>query len=209
MNLADPMSSVIPGVQGVILSILARTDQPLTGLTVAKLAGDRASAAGVKRAIRPLVAAGLVKLVPAGRAYLYSLNRAHVAYPVIVQLAELRNELYRRIGDAVSQWSVTPLYAGVYGSTARGQATASSDVDLLLVRPAGIAIDDPDWARQVADLSDAVTDWSGNQSDVLEYDLAELCRLRDEGDPSLVSLERDSVVLYGDGIHTMLAESVR
>ena len=208
MNLADPMSSVIPGVQGVILSILARTDQPLTGLTVAELAGDRASAAGIKRAIRPLVEAGLVVLMPAGRAHLYSLNREHVAYPAIVQLGALRNELYRRIGDAVSQWSVLPLCAGVYGSTARGQATASSDVDLLLVRPVGIAVDHADWARQVADLSGAVTDWSGNQSDVLEYDLDELRRLRDEGDPLLVSLERDSVVLYGDRIRTMLAESV-
>lgn len=208
MKLGDPMSSVIPGVQGVILSILARTDQPLTGLTVSELAGDRASAAGVKRAMRPLVEAGLVTLVPAGRAHLYSLNREHVAYPAIVQLAGLRNEVFRRIGEAVAQWSVPPLCAGVFGSTARRQATSSSDIDLLLVRPNGIAVDDPDWMHHVAELSGAVSRWSGNRCDVLEYDLVELRRLSDESDPLFVSLERDTVILHGVSFHAMLAGSL-
>ncbi|MEY3389263.1 MAG: hypothetical protein RLZ74_869, partial [Actinomycetota bacterium] len=35
MDLSSPISSVIPGVGGVVLQILARTDQPLTGSGIA------------------------------------------------------------------------------------------------------------------------------------------------------------------------------
>ena len=133
MNVAEPMSSVVPGVHGVILSILARTDCVLTGRSIAGLAGDRASPAGVNRAMRALVDAGLVVEVPAGRAKLYSLNRHHVAYPPITQLAGLKDELYRRIRDAIARWSTPPLAAAVFGSYARGTSAAHvSHIDLSL-----------------------------------------------------------------------------
>jgi predicted nucleotidyltransferase len=209
MNLSDPMSSVIAGVPGVILSILARTDQPLTGLTVANLAGNRASAAGVTRAMRPLVEAGLVDLAPAGRAHLYSLNREHVAYPAIAQLAGLRGQLYHRIGDAVTRWSPPAMCVGVFGSTVRGHAGPASDIDLLVVRHDDVSADDAAWARQVAELSGAVARWAGNGCDVLEYDLTELRRLHDDGEPVVRALERDVVVLHGVDLRSMLAAAAR
>ena len=80
-----------------------------------------------------LVDAGLVVEVPAGRAKLYSLNRHHVAYPPITQLAGLKDELYRRIRDAIARWSTPPLAAAGFGSYARGTSVAHvSQIDLSL-----------------------------------------------------------------------------
>ena len=94
MNVAEPMSSVVPGVHGVILSILVRTDCALTGRSFAGLAGP------------------------------------------ITQLAGLKDELYRRIRDAIARWSTPPLAAAVFGSYARGTSVAHvSDIDLFVVRP--------------------------------------------------------------------------
>ena len=37
MDLTDPMQSVIPSAHGAVLSVLARTDEPLSGRRVAEL----------------------------------------------------------------------------------------------------------------------------------------------------------------------------
>ena len=71
----------------------------------------------------------------AGSAYLYSLNRGHLAAPLIVALADLRAELVRRIGTSMGPWEPAVAYAAIFGSAARGQERPDSDLDLFVLRP--------------------------------------------------------------------------
>ncbi|MFM9112316.1 MAG: hypothetical protein ACKOPB_03520, partial [Actinomycetota bacterium] len=64
MDVSSPISSVIPGVPGVVLQILARTELPLTGNGIADLADGVVSRAGVTKALSTLVAHGLVECRP-------------------------------------------------------------------------------------------------------------------------------------------------
>ena len=84
MDVATPIRSVIPGVTGVILQVLARTEQPLTGVRIAELTDGRASRPGVNKALKALVASGVVGCQRAGAANLYRLNRQHVAADAVL-----------------------------------------------------------------------------------------------------------------------------
>ena len=67
------------------------------------------------------------------RRTLYLLNRDHVAAEAIVALTRLRTPIIERITDALSHWSPEPVHASLFGSFARGEATATSDIDILVV----------------------------------------------------------------------------
>jgi predicted nucleotidyltransferase len=52
-----------------------------------------------------------------------------------VTLSGLRLELWKRLRDTLGTWNPKPVYACVFGSAARQDGDASSDIDLLLVHP--------------------------------------------------------------------------
>ena len=195
MDLSSPISSVIPGVGGVVLQILARTYQPLTGSGIAKLAEGSSSRAGVTKALQNLVASGLVECRPAGRANLYVLNREHVAAEAIVALAELRSATIERMKRSVARWRIEPVGVYLFGSAARGDGAVDSDIDVLVVRH--VRVDEDAWVRQTMDFAQKVTAWTGNQCEILEYTKAELSNLVRRKDRFVRSLIRDSVAIFG------------
>lgn len=78
VDVSLPMASVIPSLDGPVLSALAGTTAPLTLTHVHRLAG-RGSLAGVRRVLLHLADVGLVHQVPGG----FVLNRAHLAAPAV------------------------------------------------------------------------------------------------------------------------------
>ncbi|MGH9185278.1 MAG: hypothetical protein ACRD0U_05630, partial [Acidimicrobiales bacterium] len=88
MNVSNPIWSVIPSLDGAVLSALAGTAAPLNLSAVHKLAG-RGSLSGVRRVLIRLVGTGIVLDVPGG----YVLNRDHVAATAIESLANLWGEV--------------------------------------------------------------------------------------------------------------------
>ena len=67
--------------------------------------------------------------------------------------------------------------AVLFGSAARNEATETSDLDLLLIRPARIGTDDDSWQEQLISLSEAASRWTGNDARVVEYGEDELMHL--------------------------------
>jgi predicted nucleotidyltransferase len=188
---------VIPGAKGEVLSILARTTEELTGNVIASLAGGKVSQTGANKALKTLVADGLVLSRPAGKAILYQLNRDHVAAGAIVELADLQSALTTRVQQHVAEWHRPPISVALFGSAARGQGTSTSDIDLLVIRPDAVEEEQPVWSQRVMELTDAVARWTGNRCEILEYSEAEFARLVRDHDTLIDNLRRDAVALAG------------
>ena len=78
----------------------------------------------------------------------------------------------------------------VFGSVARGEAIADSDIDLVVLAP-------PDWDGR-SELQEAVRARIGNDCDVLVFTPEEFARLAASGDEPVVSdILADGVVLLG------------
>jgi predicted transcriptional regulator len=167
MNLQRPFQVVAPTLDGDVLTLLARADRALTGRAIARESG--ASHGGVQRALEHLVAEGIVTRARAGRAFLYSLNRDHLAARWIEGLASLRLELIARLRERVAEWEVPADAVVLFGSAARNEAGRGSDIDLLVIRPVTVDYDDPVWREQVRGLESAAATWTGNDTRVLEY----------------------------------------
>lgn len=197
MQFPEPVSSVVPGLHGRVLGVLARTDKPLTGRAVTSLLRAPASPSGVQKVLDDLVRNGVVLSEPAGRAKLYTLNREHVAYSAIDTLARLRELLLERLKVEAQSWEVPAKAVWLFGSTARGQGGADSDLDLLVVRPDEVDESDPRWLRQVEALTERATLWSGNSCQVVEYSEQEVSDLIDRGERLVGELRRDAVAVAG------------
>lgn len=170
VELSRPMRVVTAALDGDVLTVLAGADSAFTGRQLARLVG--ASTEGVRLALGRLVAQGIVRREPAGAAQMYRLNREHLAAPAVLALAGLRVALMNRLQAALSEWDPAPSYAALFGSAARGEQRADSDLDICVVRPGDVTADAPTWRRQVADLERDVTSWTGNDTRVLELDAA-------------------------------------
>lgn len=203
------MVSVIGSARGAVLEVLAGSTSPLSGRRVAGLTRGRVSQTQVNAILRQLTVAGLVLCEEQPPAKLYRLNRQHLAAPGIEALAGLRVVLIRRLGELLTQWPVPPLAAWLFGSAARGDGDERSDVDLLLVRPPDVDVDDARWNQQAAELTDHVTSWTGNSCHLVELSLSELLGAAERQERLIDELRRDAVVLTGPSIQTLLRHSAR
>jgi hypothetical protein len=205
VDVARPHAAVAPGVEGEVLVVLAGTTAPLTGRQIAGLV-RRGTSPSVSAALARLAEQGLVHRQRAGRAYLHTLNRAHVAAPVVELLAGLRAELLRRLRDALGHWRPAPVHASLFGSTARADGDTDSDIDLLIVRPVDVDEEDPAWRTQLDALNDAVYAWTGNDASVVELGEADIDQLRRKPPPILADLSADGIDLAGLPVRALFKE---
>ena len=197
MILSHPFSTLFPGARGGVLTVLAATEKPLTGRTVASLTQPHASLRAVQTALDDLALNGVVLREHVGRAHLYMLNRSHLAAPAVLGLANMRQELLDRIRTEVSTWAVESEATWMFGSAARGDADAHSDIDLLIVRPDHIDGDDLTWLQQILEISEHVHDWTGNACEILELSVTELNAASGRDDRLVTELRSDAVHVTG------------
>ena len=119
-----------------------RYDAPAHRPEVARLV-ESGSQPAVNTALRRLSEEGVVHAVEAGNAYLYTLNRDHLAAPALELLADVRAELERRLDDEIADWEIAPAHVSIFGSAARGDGDMSSDIDLFVVRPRQVSAEEP------------------------------------------------------------------
>lgn len=196
MILNRPLEAVTPTVDGDVLAVLARADAAFTPPQVRDLAG-RHSVAGVRNALNRLTDQGLVHSEQVGRAFIYRLNRDHVAAPHVVALAEAGQTVLQRMRELLASWATPPDYAALFGSAATGKMTTSSDLDVLIVRPTTVdAMGEAAWHDQLDDFALSCTRWTGNDTRVLELSAAEI---RDGAatDRVLRAIARDGIHLAG------------
>ncbi|MGC2372899.1 MAG: nucleotidyltransferase domain-containing protein [Solirubrobacteraceae bacterium] len=206
MDVAHPYTALCPTLDSGVLSVLAGTTRPLTGREVARLLG-RPSHSGVLNVLNRLSEHGLVDRREAGRALLFTLNREHLAAPAVAVLADMRLELFDRLRAAIGALQIAPVHVSVFGSTARGEGSIHSDIDLFVVRPSEVDDDDPRWREQLDLLARQVQRWTGNRAGIAETAETEIEQLRTDAPPIVAELRADAITLTGPDIATMLSRA--
>jgi predicted nucleotidyltransferase len=200
------VETVIPGATGRLLAALARVDTELPISTLASVAGvGRTRASGL---ISELSSLGLVDRREIGRTTMVRLARDNAAGELVDRLGHLQSLVVDQLRRIATEVDPAPLALVVFGSFARGEATADSDIDVLAVRPEDA---DPNrWADALATYAAKVRRLTGNPVQVLDYDLAELRRRASPraktGRAFWEALCRDAVVLAGTTVDELVSD---
>jgi predicted nucleotidyltransferase len=177
MDFGHPFRVVAPTLDGDVLMVLAGADEGFSGRHIHRIL-RHGSEQGVRKAAERLVDQGVVLRRQVGQAKVYRLNREHLAADYIEGLAGLRAELLERLRATIAKWERPPLLALLFGSVATGEADSSSDLDLLVVRPADVEEESPLWIEQLAALERDASGWTGNDARIVEFGEDELSRER-------------------------------
>lgn len=195
MDFLHPVEAVIPGAQGRIVGVLARTSGELNLRTIARLSG--VSVAQASRVVPGLIALGLVERREAPPSALFRFVPEHVAAGAVLALADARRLVLDEIGRTASGLDPVPVSVVVFGSFARGEAVGESDLDLVLVRPDVVGEDDAGWRAGVEAWIDRVRRFTGNRVELLEVAEHDAARLLRSRKPLWLDVRRDGIVVLG------------
>ena len=196
-----PVEALIPGVQGRILAILAETTAELNLRTIARLAD--VSPAQASRVLPELVALGLVERREAPPSALFALVEDHIAARAVRALSRSRDAVLEELGAFARKMDPRPVSAVVFGSFALGEADAASDLDIVLVRPAGVGEDDDRWMSSAEAWRTAARRLTGNRVQVLEIDAAEAARRLRRPTSLWADVLRDGITVHGSPLEDL------
>jgi predicted nucleotidyltransferase len=195
MDFVRPIEAIVPGTQGRVLAVLVETTAELNLRTIAQLAG--VSQAQASRVLPRLVELGVVERREVPPASLFLLVREHVASRALLALARSTDAVLADLGTLASALPRPPVSIIVFGSFARGEAGSDSDIDVVVVRPAGIDEDDEEWATSLEGWRSDVRRLTGNPVEVLELSADEAVpRMEDRGE-LWADIRRDGLVVHG------------
>jgi hypothetical protein len=207
MDVSDPATLLAGGLIMPLLHALSSRASPATAAQMRRAAAA-GTEAGVRRALDRLALHGLVTTEEIGDRVVYLLNRDHVLYPAATALLRAEDELRRRLRAEVSTWKIQPVAAALYGSAARRDGDAASDIDILLVRPVGLGSRERElWNDQVHRLRGLVQRWTGNPCQVTDRTVAALRRLSREREPIVDEWRKDALGLAGAHISQLLGQT--
>lgn len=185
MDFGEPFGGVIPGARGAALAVLLRTGAPLTGRRVHALIADRHSLGAVQQALRDLDRLGLITTEAVGRAGAHRVNEGHAAIAPLRALAGPIEMLTRVVEETARDVEAVI----VFGSVARGDAHADSDVDLVVIAPEA-------WDGR-AELQQQVHERLGNDCDVLHLTGDHFKLAPEDREPVVSEILRDGIALVG------------
>ncbi|HZP29406.1 MAG TPA: nucleotidyltransferase domain-containing protein, partial [Acidimicrobiia bacterium] len=153
--------------------------------------------AHVARVVPRLAELGVVERREVPPAVLVRLVPDNLAARALLRLADLRHALLDELSASARALGPTPVNMTLFGSFARGDDDAASDIDVVVVRPSTTGEDDRAW-------SDSVTSWetharriSGNAVNRIEVSEDEVPKLMRSRRPLWQSIRHEGVVLQG------------
>ena len=200
MDFVRPVQSLIPGAQGRVLDVLARTTAELNLGTVARLAG--VSPAQASRVLPRLVELGVVERRDVPPASLYRLVRENLMAQAVVDLVDVRERTIDRLRVLAGAIRPAPASLVLFGSLARGEAEAESDIDVLAVRRADVDEDDERWNESLGEWLIEAGRVTGNSVNHLEVSSAELPAKMRSRRPLWRDVLRDGVLLCGSPLQS-------
>jgi predicted transcriptional regulator len=203
MDVSRPFAALSQGVDVAVLVALAGSTTPRSGRELARR--TERSNTGVQHVLDRLVDQGLVERMEAGRAFLYTLNYDHLLASAVQEMAGARTELVRRLRELLSHWGKPLVHASLFGSAARGDGDAQSDIDIFIVRSAEVSVDDDEWRGEVEHLAESIYRWTGNHAGISEVSETELKDLHTRRSPVVEEVEADAIDLAGKPTRQLLA----
>ncbi len=206
MDFVRAVEAVIPGAQGRILSVLVETTAPLNLRTVAQLAG--VSPAQASRVLPRLVELGIVERSEVPPSSQFLLARSNVAAQAIIELARSQETAADRMGLAAASMPISPESVSVFGSFARGDAVAESDIDVVVVRSDDIDEENEAWSAALDAWRRDALSITGNSVEIVEVPLSEAAaKLRGRSE-FWRAVHRDGLCIHGLSIE-QIESSVR
>jgi predicted nucleotidyltransferase len=199
VDFVRPVQSLIPGAQGRVLDVLARTTAELNLSTVARLAG--VSPAQASRVLPPLVALGVVERRDVPPSSLYRVVRENLMAQAVIDLVEIRDRTIDRLRVLAGAIRPAPASLVLFGSLARGEADADSGIDVLVVRRSDVGEDDERWNRTLGDWLVDARRVVGNPVNHIEVSAADVPPRMRSRKPLWRDIERDAVLLLGDPLN--------
>jgi hypothetical protein len=209
MDLSAPTAPLLRDGTSAVLGVLAGTSAGLTGRTVARLAG--LSHAGAGKVLTQLARHGMVLVESVGAANAYRLNREHLLVGPALEMLHGLERLETQLGQTVGGWSTSCAGCALFGSAARRDGTTRSDLDVLVLRPDAIAVDDHAWRVQLDDTASQVERWTGNPLSWVEFDVTTFTRMITVDVPLIGELRRDAhwLIAPPPPVSTALAAAAR
>ena len=194
MHFGRPLEALTPTLDGDVLSVLARTDTEMTGRGIQRLAGH-GSHQGIRNAADRLASKASCYAAPQGAPTSTSSTETTSRRRGSRDSAALPEQVLERLRSAIGAWTQPRPWPVLFGSVATGLSTPASDLDLLIVRPAGCDPDEPTWKRADLLTRRTSTAWTGNDARIIEYDEENLAE--QETEPLLRDALRDGIELHG------------
>ena len=201
MDFVRPIEAVIPGVQGRVLAVLAETTAELNLRTIARLSG--VSHAQISRVLPGLVELGLVERREAPPSSLFRLVPEHIAAGPLAALARGRDGVIEEMGRVAAALPVAPASVIVFGSFARGEADADSDIDAVFIRPVGVDESDEAWWASVEQWRSQIHRVSGNPVEVLEVGSEEIGARLSSRQAVWRDIRREGIVVHGRSLNEL------
>jgi hypothetical protein len=195
MDFVRPVEAIVPGAQGRVLAVMAETTAELNLRTVAELSG--VSLAQASRVLPGLVELGVLERREVPPSSLFRFVPDHVASRAILTLARAADTVLDELDHLAASLPVPPVSVVVFGSFARREADAESDIDVLVVRPADVDEDDEKWAASMEQLHTDGRRLSGNPLEVVEVGANEVAALLKSRRPLWADIRRDGRVVHG------------
>lgn len=187
-----------------MLAVLARTETDLTMRGVAELAGVSPQQASV--VLGRLVELGVAERRDVPPVALVSLARDNLAAQAVQRLAHLRQDAVEQLRALATKIDPLPASLVVFGSFARGEAGAHSDVDVLAVRPVPLSDNAHDaWTDSLGRWVDLATRVLGNAVNLVEASVEEIPGLLSREAPSMwADIASEGIVLAGSTLPGLL-----
>lgn len=201
MDLSRPGADLLGVNEAAALRVLARQAHELSGREVARLAA--ASPSSIRRALERLERIGLVRSRVSSHAVLYRPNREHVLWEPIVAVLTAPTRVEAAVGELVSARLGQQATVAIFGSVARRDSTAASDVDVVLVFDDAVATEDRE--ALVDELADLVESKTGNSVQIVELSRAQLRTMVQHRDPLIGSWSTDALTLAGPSLTSLIA----
>jgi predicted nucleotidyltransferase len=180
---------------------LAETTAELNLRAIARLSG--VSTAQASRVLPVLVELGIVERREAPPSALFRFVSDNVAAQAITALTRARQSVLDELGRTAAALEPRPVSVIVFGTLARGEAEAESELDVVVVRPVRLTEDDVAWRTAVAAWTQAAGRLTGNEVESIEVAEADIGRLLRGRRPLWVDVARDGIVAFGSGLDEM------
>jgi len=133
MSTTPALSNVLFGqIRGGVLALLyGWTDKAFYVREIARRVN--ASAGAVRRELEKLAAVDLIVRTSVGNLVFYQANQRHPIFPEMRALVNKTVGIFNTLGSALESLSNRVSVAFVYGSIARQEERAGSDVDLMII----------------------------------------------------------------------------